>query len=213
MSRRCLLFLVCLVCALSFLGQATNARFNVSVDEAATRIYLKELAPEVSLVVANGSKDLLRARVRLELLATDDKVTAATERNVDLKSGTQKIPFTLPFKTRDLTPDEEDEVLWYRLHYRITPENSVDNAAIAEGFISLSEITPDLFELRVVGPKTVTPGRIYTPRITASHPITRRPLKNVVVKGVINTTDDAGGDISLTSSDVTDSDGFADLSF
>ncbi|HEV8367948.1 MAG TPA: MG2 domain-containing protein, partial [Pyrinomonadaceae bacterium] len=211
MSRRCLLFLVCLGCALPFLGKVTNARFNVSVDEAATRIYLKELAPEVSLVVANGSKDPLRARVRLELLGPNNKVSATTERIVDLKSGTQKIPFTLPFKTRDLTPDEEDEVLWYRLHYRIAPENPGD--PIAEGFISLSEITPDLFELRIIGPRRVSSGKIYAPRVRASHPITGRPLKNVVVKGVINTTDDADRDISLTSSDVTDSEGFADLNF
>ena len=212
MSRRCLLFLVCLGCALPFLGDVTNARFNVSVDEAATRIHLNELAPEVSLVVANGSKDPLRARVRLELLAPNDKVAAAIERNVELKSGTQKVPFTLPFKTRDLTPDEEDEVLWYRLHYRIAPETAAANASTAEGFISLSEITPDLFELRIIGPKRVSSGKIYAPRVRASHPITHRPLKNVVVKGVIN-INDSDDEISLTSSDITDAEGFADLSF
>jgi hypothetical protein len=42
MSRRWLLFLVCLGCTLPFLGQVTYAGLEIRVEEAATRTYLKE---------------------------------------------------------------------------------------------------------------------------------------------------------------------------
>ena len=216
MSRRWLLFLVCLGCAVfsvSQFGQVTNARFEVSVDEAATRIFFKELAPEVSLVVKNGSSESIRAVVSIELLEPNNTITATTERKVDLKSGTQKLPFTLPVKTSELTPNEDDEILWYRLHYRITPESSSSSNPTIEGFISLSEITPDLFELSVLAPKSASPGKPYTARVRAAHPLTRRPFKNVDVKGLITLSDNEDHDVSLTSSATTNSEGIAELTF
>jgi hypothetical protein len=213
MGRRWLLSLVCLGCALLFLSQVSTAHFELRVNEAATRLFLKDLAPEVSLVVENGSNDSMRALVRLELLAPNNKVSATSERKVDLKSGTQKLPFTLPLKTHDLTPDEESQVLWYRLHYRITPENTEPNTDAVDGFISLSEITPELFDLQVVGPRSIIPGKAYTPRVRAVHPLTRCPFKDVQVKGLITATDDDNHDISLTSSALTDAEGFANLNF
>src|SRR5690349_4522771 len=122
MWRRWFLFLVCLGCSLPFLGAVTHARFELRVNEQACRILLKDLAPQVSLVVENGSRETISARIRLELLNPKDTVSAATESKVEIKTGSQKLPFTLPFKTRNLTPYEEDEALWYRLHYRIIPE-------------------------------------------------------------------------------------------
>jgi hypothetical protein len=119
MSRRWLLFLVCLGCTLPFLGQVSNARFEIRVDERATRLYFRELAPEVSLVVVNGAQTPRRVRIRLQLLDPQNQVTATTERKVDLKTGTQKVPFTLPTKTSNLTPNTNSQVLWYRLHYQI----------------------------------------------------------------------------------------------
>lgn len=212
MSRRWLLFLVCLGCTLPFLGQVSNARFEIRVDERATQFYFRELAPEVSLVVVNGAQQPQRVSIRLQLLAPSNSVTATTEQIVDLKTNTQKIPFTLPTKTRNLTPSEEGQILWYRLHYLITTDNPVKRT-IVEGFISLSEITPDLFKLQVIGPTLVVPGKTYAPRVRATHPLTHKPLKNVKVKGVVSGYDDSDNKISLTSSAVTDSEGFADLKF
>ena len=216
MSRRWLLFLVCLGCALfsfSQVNQITSARFEVSVDEAATRISFRELAPEVTLVVKNGSSESIRAAVRIELLEPNNTVHGTTERKVELKSGNQTVPFTLPAKTFDLTPDEDDEILWYRLHYRVTPESSNSSNQTIEGFISLSEITPDLFELRILAPKSALPGKPFTARVRAAHPVSRRPFKNVEVKGLITLTDDKDHDVSLTSSSITDPEGIAELTF
>src|SRR5262245_58772230 len=117
MSRRWLLSLI-LFCGVLFLfNQGSSATYELRVNEQATRVFLKELAPEVSLVVENRSRQSVRALVRLELLAPNNKVSATAEANVDLKSGRQNIPFTLPFKSRDLTPNKENEILWYRLRY------------------------------------------------------------------------------------------------
>ena len=211
MLRRWFLFLVCLGCSLPFLGAVTNARFELRVDEKASRILLTDLAPQVSLVVENGSRETITARIRLELLTPKETVAAATESKVEIKSGTQKLPFTLPFKTRDLTPYEEDQALWYRLHYRVIPD-AVGTPPI-EGLISLSEITPDLFELRIVGPGKATPGSRFTTKVLARHPVTHRPLKGVQVKGLITISGNGDDAVSLTSSGTTDTAGYADLNF
>ena len=213
MCRRWLLFLVCLGCTLPFLGQVSNARFEIKVDERATRVYFRELSPEVSLVVVNGAQTTQRARIRLELLDPHNQATATVDRRIDLKSGSQKLPFTLPTKTRDLTPDTNSQVLWYRLHYRIDSDNSDGQKTNTEGFISLSEITPDLFKLQVIGPPYMVPGKTYAPRVRATHPLTHAPFKNVSIKGVVSGYDTNRDDITLTSSAITNADGFADLKF
>jgi len=51
MLRRWILFLVCLGCSLPFSGAVTSARFELRVDEKASRILLTGLAPRVSLEV------------------------------------------------------------------------------------------------------------------------------------------------------------------
>src|SRR6266404_400864 len=147
MSRRWLLSLVCLSISLLLFAQVSSARIGLKVNEAATRFYFKELAPEVSLVVENGWNEAFSAVVRLELLEPTNKVAASIERKVNLKTGTQKLLLTLPLNTRDLSPGEESNVPWYRLHYRIAPESTAQSLTPCEGFISLSEIAPDLFEL------------------------------------------------------------------
>lgn len=216
MRRRWFLFLVCLGCALLFAlfsaSQVTTARFEVRVDESATRFFLKELAPEVSFVVNNGSSEPFRARIKLELLTPNNNVAATTERKVELQKGNQTLRFTLPFKTRDLSPDEEDEILWYRLHYTISPEAS-DESVSTDGFISLSLITPDLFELRVIGARRVAPGSDYVARVRAAHPITLKPFKNVHVRGVIEAEDNSDNDIQITASALTNDQGDANLVF
>jgi len=211
MLRRWILFLVCLGCSLPFSGAVTSARFELRVDEKASRILLTDLAPQVSLVLENGSRETITARIRLELLTPKDTVAAATESRVEIKSGTQKLPFTLPFKTRDLTPYEEDQALWYRLHYRVIPDAS--GTSPVDGLISISEITPDLFELRIVGPAKATPGSRFTTKVLARHPVTHRPLKGVQVKGLITISGSGDDDVSLTSSGSTDATGYADLNF
>src|SRR6267142_5172722 len=112
MNRRWLLSLVCLSISLLLFAQVSSARIGLKVNEAATRFSFKELAPEVSLVVENGSNQAFSAVVRLELLDPSNKVTASTERKVGLKTGSQKLLFTLPLNTRDLSPGEESKVLW-----------------------------------------------------------------------------------------------------
>jgi uncharacterized protein YfaS (alpha-2-macroglobulin family) len=211
MLRRWFLFLVCLGCSLPFLGAVTNARFELRVDEKASRILLTDLAPQVSLVVENGSREPITARIRLELLTPKETVAAATESKVEIKSGTQKLPFTLPFKTHDLTPHEEDQALWYRLRYRVIPD--APGAPPIEGLISLSEITPAFFELRIVGPGKAIPGSRFSTKVLARHPVTHRPLKGVQVKGLMTISGNGDDAVSLTSSAATDAAGYADLSF
>ncbi len=214
MSRRWLLCALIVGISVVLLVQTTSARFDLKVNEAATRFSLDELAPQVSLVVENGSGQLLPALIHLELLRPDNDVVAAADRKATLKAGSQNLLFTLPLKSRDLSPDEESKILWYRLHYRITPEASGTAVAAVEGVISLSEITPDLFELRVAGSGYARPGMRYQAQVRATHPVNHRPASGVLVRGAIKVSDDHSDEqTSLTSSATTNRKGFATLEF
>ncbi|PWT87787.1 MAG: hypothetical protein C5B55_14240 [Blastocatellia bacterium] len=211
MSRRVLLCLFCLSCLVLVVVQDTSARYEISVNESATRFFFKQLAPEVSLVIDNGQKHSSEVVVRVEILSPDNKVVGTTERHVELKSGSNKIPFVLPFHTRSLSPDEDSKILWYRLRYRISDPSTVNKTTLAEGLISLSAITPGLFELRVIAPGYVYGGTAYQARVLARHPLTHRPAEGVDIKAAI-TIDDTNK-TTLIGSATTDRDGFADLNF
>jgi len=91
MSRRWLLSLVCLSISSLLFVQVSSARLSLKVNEAATRFSFKELAPEVSLVVENGSDEATSAVVRLELVDPANNVTASTEHKVGIRTGSQKL--------------------------------------------------------------------------------------------------------------------------
>ncbi|HKE58471.1 MAG TPA: MG2 domain-containing protein, partial [Pyrinomonadaceae bacterium] len=211
MKRRSLVGVVCLAIGLLLATQITSARYELKVNEAETRFSFSELAPEVSLALENGAAQPLAAAVRVELLDPDNVIKAAAERKVTLKSGRQKVLFTLPFDTRALSPDMESKILWYRLHYRIKSTPASDSQS--EGFISLSEITPDLFELNVTGSGIGRGGMRYQARVRAVHPLTRRPASGVAIRGAIKLEDDADNDTKLTSQTITDREGWAQLQF
>src|SRR6185436_19268644 len=111
MCRRLILSLVCLSCVATFLTRATSARLTVSVNEAETRFFFKQLAPEVSLAVANGERDTADVAIALELIDPDNTVLGKTERRALLKPGSQKVLFALPLKAKDLSPDEDNTAL------------------------------------------------------------------------------------------------------
>ncbi|HEX7295863.1 MAG TPA: MG2 domain-containing protein [Pyrinomonadaceae bacterium] len=107
-------------------------------------------------------------------------------------------------------------MLWYRLHYTVIPKTAAASTNISqlEGFISLSEITPELFELRVAGPGGVREGTVYQALVHAVHPITNGPAKGVQIKASATLTDDiTEKNLVLTYAAITDGEGYATLKF
>jgi len=201
--------LIASICGVNFLAASPTLR----IDEAATRLMLQDEKTKVSLAVENFLGREVAARVRLELLDPQDRVRAKAESEETIKPGAGPviIPFALSFP--ELGKDERRRLLWYRLRYRLTPNSSAAGAVdVSEGLISLSEITPDIFELSVAASEYARQGTRYRARVRTAHPVTSRPVGGVKVAGEVKFDSRPKGS-PLKSSAVTDSEGYATLEF
>ncbi|HEU4435558.1 MAG TPA: MG2 domain-containing protein, partial [Pyrinomonadaceae bacterium] len=211
MSRRWLLSLLCLAILFLSVTQFTRARGELRVDETNSSILLEKDPAEVLLAVENPAAANVTAKIQLELLdPRNTPVAKATELQTIARGG-QKLRLSLPFAFPSSGQAARKQILWYRLHYRLSPHDSPDET-LAEGVISLSEMTPDLFELRVAAAEVVREGK-YRVRIQAVHPLTERPSANVRVEGHIAIEDESDEQAELTGSASTDDKGHAMLDF
>lgn len=211
--RKWMMVVLCLSVSLLLLSQLSAASNTARVDEARTRVLLDEKATKVSLMVVNPLRDEFAARVRLEVLDPQGAVRASVESDETIKRGATALILKLPLQLAGLDKAERDEVLWYRLRYRISPQQA-ERTAVApiEGIVSLSEITPDFFELRVAAPERAREGQRYHAQARAVHPISSRPVAGVKVLAELKFDDDSTKD-ALQASGVTNAEGFAPLDF
>jgi hypothetical protein len=108
---------------------------------------------------------------------------------------------------------DDKELVWYRLRYEITAINpSGKETDPVSGLISLSEITPDIFQLLVSAPQEVGKEAKYTIRARTLHPLTGKPASGVNVEARI-AYEEGDDERELKSSGVTDSIGEALLEF
>lgn len=211
--RRWMMVVLCLSVSLLLLSQLSSASDTVRVDEARTRVLLEEKATKVSLMVVNPLHGEFTARVRLEVLDPHDALRASAESNETIKRGASTLVLTLPLQLAGLDKAERNEVLWYRLRYRISPLQT-ERTAVApiEGIVSLSEITPDLFELRVAAPEKAREGQRYHAQARAVHPVSSRPVAGVKIEAELMFDDDSTQG-TMKVSGVTNAEGFVPLDF
>lgn len=210
MSHRWLLSLLCLAVLFLSLVQLTGARGELRVNEAGSRIILEKAPAEVLLAVENPSTADVNANVELELLDTRNNSIAKTTQVQSIARGSQTLKLSLPYSLSSPDELERNRVLLYRLHYRLSPEESPAET-LADGIISLSEMTPDIFELEVSAAEMVREKNLYRVRVKATHPITHHPAPNVRVDALV--TLEADNDVKLSGSKFTDSKGHALLDF
>lgn len=214
---RRILFLIAVVCAattlFSSLAKADN-NILMRVDESSTRLFLREKSSEIEFVLESRGR-AQTAKILLEIVSPDDTVRTKTEREVELKKGTNRL--TLPLELTEANLSGGD-LLWHRLRYQILPLK--ENGQTVSGVVSLSEITPDLFEVRVAAADDSMEGSRYGVRVRAAHPLTNRGAKDVRISATLelelkdneneNNEDD---EIKLTANAKTDGEGFAVLNF
>ncbi len=198
------LVVVCLF--LTVTGPAQN---SLKVDEAGTKAVILQNRLQTNLVLDNKTPGF-PAKIRLEVLDTEEKVIANTETAETIKRGRQTLPFSL-----DL-PQQQDEksLLWNRLRYTIIPDKS-DILPIT-GIVSLSEIMPEIFELRASATRNVFAGMNYRLRVRAFHPVTNLPTAGVRINAQIELEidDESGKDkLHLAAAGITDSNGYAVIDF
>lgn len=182
MVRRSAPILLGLVVCLLFAVNPSGASSALRLDESRIRVSLEEAQTRVSLEVESGEPRPFGARVTLTLLDPRDKVRAEASSDVSVRPGKNSlsVPIKLPYS--ELLEAERRQFHWYRLRYRVAPEGGSSVAAV-EGTVSISEVTPDLFELRVVTSRRTSAGSQLRTRVRTFNPVTNRPVKGVEVAG------------------------------
>jgi hypothetical protein len=204
---------VCLSGSLFFLSQLSSASTSLHVNEADTRMLLEEKATKVSLAFVNPLGRELSVSVRLEVLDPEGKLRASAESEETIKRGSSALVLALPIEFAGLDKDERNELLWYRLRYLITPEQSARRTTPPiEGIVSLSEITPDIFELRVAAADHAREGSRYHAQATAVHPVSSRPVPGIKVEAEIAFSNGEKKGI-VRAGGITNAEGFAPLDF
>jgi hypothetical protein len=169
----------------------------------------------VHLAVENTAGREVAAHVRLELLDPANNVLASAESDetIPLGSTTLVMPLRLLPPKAGVTMAGADQVLWYRLRYRVSPNTSTDRAInTVESIIALSEITPDIFDLQVAAPEHAREGTLCRLHVRAVHPVSSRPVRDVSVAGEIKFEDEQKGGM-LKATGRTDAEGYATLDF
>src|SRR5215208_1030960 len=204
MSRRWLLSLLCLSVLFLSMVQLTRAGGELRVNEALTRILLQKEPAEVILAVENSSGQIVNARVEVELLDPANRAISQISGVRAVGIGSQLLKLSLPVSLSSLKERDRRELLWRRLRYRLS-EDTAPAVTLTEGIVSLSEIAPDLFEIRVATSEVVREGGRYHARVQAYHPTTRQPAADVQI--------DDDKNVKLHASKITDDKGSAALDF
>ncbi len=208
MGQVCRAVGVCLT-VLGFLAlqsSSTGAASGVRVDEAACRIDWRNGACVLSLAIENRSGKPIPARIAIDILDPGNKSETSATKVVELPPGRRNVAIPLDW----LDPDYSNEIVWKRLRYRIETEAESHSA---EGIIGLSEITPDLFDLKVTTPDVVPlVGRLRV-EVAALHPVKKRAVAGVVVTGTVRFETEEMREVKRRLSAVTDKEGRAALDF
>src|SRR5262245_8131967 len=137
--RRWWMLAVFCVCGVLFTVQFTSANSPLRVAPAKTTASFSSFDEKatVDLAIENLSSRSVTARVKLELLDTNNGVRDYAEREEQVLPGVHLARF-------DLSLGKANEaLLWCRVRYSITTESHQ-----LTGIIALAEITPDMFEIR-----------------------------------------------------------------
>src|SRR6266404_2346235 len=212
MRRKWLLFSFCLSVLLT-LAPLSRAGLTLRVNEAATRVLFEHQSAEVALALENLFGKAVKQHVLIELIDPQNHIRATADRVELIDRGTQTLHLVLPFDISKLPEKDRRQLLWYRLHYLIS-NNQAPLGVTAEGIISLSEITPDLFEVRVAAAEMAHEAMRYRARVQAIHPITKKPAEGVRIEAILTLeTDDTGSGVKLSAAGITDAKGYSILFF
>lgn len=196
------------LCVFVSLTPPVSADAPLRVNREQSKAAFLSESKDVVLAIENATSRAVRARIRVEILDPQNRLRAHAERDEAIAAGLHLATFDLSLK--ELFAQEREALLWYRLRYRLT--TAADSCT---GIISLSEITPDFFELRVAAPFAATAETLYRTHLVAVHPVTAKPVSGVRVSGRIVSEDDEEEPEAkrLQATGVTDESGYATLDF
>lgn len=209
MLRRSTPALLCLA-VLLVAARLSAASSSFRVLEEETRLAPRPGSAELSLAYENPSGRAFDARVTAELLDPRGQTRAHFDRDLSVPEGRGALRLALPFDSSSLSATERKELPWFRLRYHVAPAPD-SGAAVADGLVSLSEITPDFFELHVSSPPHVSENTPFRARVYASRMDSGGPAPGVTLQAEAALDDEA--QTRLRASAVTDQHGSAVLDF
>jgi hypothetical protein len=212
MGRKWLLFLFCLL-LLPLVAPLSRAGLTLRVNESAITVSFQHRQVEIGLAVENSLGTVVEQTVHIELIDPENQIRAGADQVQSIGRGSQTLPILLSYDVSKLPEKDRRQLLWYRLHYRLTTTQTPFTVA-AEGFVSLSEITPDFFEVRVAATEMAHEAMRYQARVQTTHPLTKKPAPGVRIDAVLTLeTDDEGDGVKIAASGVTDAKGYSILLF
>jgi hypothetical protein len=195
------------------LAAACFAQTSVRVMESKARIEFHANGTHVILPLENQTDEIVTSTVHLELIDPSGVIEAESDRNVSVPVGSTNMNLDLPPVSGQNERLNRSRVLWYRLRYAINASAAKQSKlAPIVGILSVSEATPDIFELHVAAPALAREGSHYAVRVRAIHPVTGHPVAGVSVQASLDLDADNGKPL-VTRAAATDRRGFATLEF
>jgi len=194
-----LCLLACWLCA------PVAAQTPLRVNESAARVTVESGHIVIALAINNAAPRRVAARLKLELLDTQNRAQAIGESDEIIQPGAHTLSASLAGSSElaATLASHRQDLFWYRLRYQLTPGPS--------GIVALSEIMPDFFEISLNYPAMVSDGGHFRARVQAAHPLTERPMSGVRVTCTIEP--DGEDAQPLKASAITGDDGFAACEF
>jgi hypothetical protein len=190
-------------------GAARAEAPPVSADESRIRVSMGGRETLAILPLLNRTAHPLAAKVTIEVVAPSGLVRASAHVNRRLKRGQNSVPVPVSLPFAGLREAERREFPWYRLRYRVAAADG--GRLLCEGTVSLSEVVPELFELRVVSSRRTRGGTTFRARVRAANPVSQRPVRGVALQATLSF--DGDPPVSLRATTETDHEGFAALDF
>src|SRR2546426_3834237 len=179
----------------------------IRVDEGKTRLAITDNSALLKLAVAGNFTHDVPIHIELEFLDPNGSLIEAVSHDTILTRRSKHIDIPLTGQKNQLNSP------WIRVRYRVTvTESGTEPAAGARGVLSISEIGPQPFMLRVGTPSHAIEGTRTRIHVFTQHPTSGRPVANVSIEGTLTVSDDAGEHV-LTSAGRSNSSGYAALDF
>ncbi len=178
---------------------------NLVVDESQTQMFFRNDQLQTLLSVENNLRKT-DAEIRLEILGSNDTLLAELEANKRLDRGRNVFSSAIPYNPANTSRD----FMWLRLRYTIASANGSKT-----GIISLSQIMPELFQIRASSSQNIYAGMNFVVRVKTFHPITSNKISGVKLDAklrieVENKDDD---ELEIQAKGETDENGLATLEF
>jgi hypothetical protein len=182
-----------------------TAEDRIRVSEERTRLVSNANGTVLKLAVDNDAAHDLPVHLELQTVDTSDKVIEVQSRDLILSHGSREL--SIP-----LTKWDETHTEWMRVKYRVTPREAGSNVAEAQGVMSISEMSPQPFVLRLGLPSTAEKGARCRIHVFTQHPGSGLPVSNVSITAALTVEDDAG-EHTLKAYSRSNSAGYAALDF